>query len=392
MIDKGPIAKNEEGVGQMVASYRPPDIMSATVINIATTTNQCASSPNGRTEMIDMEIHCYRHSYDTYGASCIYSFVADLLTIRLDNYGNDIESIELFAHLRSPIRNPRPTLEGLFDEFHEYLKRLPTITFRRNRKRVEIRFLSKHIVDTDDDEWKPSADQCNIAAGEVATALQLLKKRIKPTDEFDIERFLADAKELLSKKIDSIEEWEAIEQKAKKKRQTIRAKKNPWELLDIDWSHYHTRAREVLDDPFYWECTNDLAPNGSDGGDELLESFRRWDLRHCNQPPLRFLERLMKRWGIEPIDWNITDARAVRKLKKDVPIPLSVCNEAAIALAFAVIKLRATCPPEIVRMALNALKRTAVSVKDSDLSDEVKARWKAAIAKMRTKLQSFAVN
>ena len=213
-----------------------------------------------------MEIHGYRQSYNTYGGSAIYSFVADLLTIQLKDYGAAIESIELTAYLRSPTRTPRPTLEGLFDQFHDYLKKLPTITFRRHLKRVEIRFLSEHFVATDDVGWKPSAEKCNRAAGEVADALQLLRKRVKPTDNFHVERFLADAGQLLNKKIDSLEEWEAISRKATRKRQAIQATKSTWELLDIDWSHYHPRARQVLDDPFFWECASDLAPNGNDTG------------------------------------------------------------------------------------------------------------------------------
>jgi len=53
----------------------------------------------------------------------------------------------------------------------------------------------------------------------------------------------------------------------------------------------------------------------------------------------------MNRWGIEPIDWLATDDVTVNKTEKVQPIPLSVCKKAAIALAFAVFKLRVSCPP-----------------------------------------------
>ena len=103
-----------------------------------------------------------------------------------------------------------------------------------------------------------------------------------------------------------------------------------------------------------------------------------------------FLNRLFAGWGIEPIDWNITDKDVVKELAKEQPIPLSVCNDAAIALAFAVVKMRATCPPDIAQIGLHALERTAMAVRDSRLSSEVKAAWDESIAKMRAKLESFS--
>ena len=73
--------------------------------------------------------------------------------------------------------------------------------------------------------------KCNMAAEEIAGALSLVKKRIKPTDDFDVDRFLADVSRLLAKRIDSMEEWESFRKQAEEKRQSIRATKTPWELL-----------------------------------------------------------------------------------------------------------------------------------------------------------------
>ena len=223
----------------------------------------------------------------------------------------------------------------------------------------------------------------------MAAALLLLRKRIKPDDDFDVERFLADAASILATRIDTMEEWEQIRQQATAKRKARLATKDPWVLLEIDWDQYHPKAREVLDEPFFWETANDLAPNGNDTGADLLEDYRRWDKRNATASPLVFLDRLMKKWDIKPIDWSITDKEMVRKLEREEPIALSVCNEAAIGLAFAVLKMRATCPPDVVQRGLVALKRTAAAVKDSTLSNEVKASWEVALGKMRAKLESL---
>ena len=58
-----------------------------------------------------------------------------------------------------------------------------------------------------------------------------------------------------------------------------------------------------------------------------------------------------------------------------------MCNEASIALAFAVIKCRGECPSEVVEVALAGLDRFDI-VDDRD-------DWKTSSKKMREKLVSF---
>ena len=335
-----------------------------------------------------MEVIVYTRTYNTFGGSAIFSFVGDQLMVQLGEYGGAVNSIEITAYLRSPTRNPLPTLEGIFDRYHEYLKSLPKITFWRKLKRVEIGFLSDSFTVTDKEGWHPSVEKSFVAAREVSEVLPLLKKRVKPDDDFETARFLMEASEALSRKPSSLDEWEKIGERAKQKRQALYAAKSPWEQLGIDWSQFHPLAREILDDPIYWDCASDLAPHGNDTGADLLADYRRWDKRHGNESPRRFLEGLFKGWDITPIDWSITNESDVQQLGKEQPIPLRVCNEAAIALAFAAIKMRASCPADVVDLATGALKRTAILVKASTLSNEIKAAWDVAIEKMKAKLDS----
>ena len=87
-----------------------------------------------------MEVLLQTRTYNMSGGSAIFSFVGDQLMLELGNYGEAVTSIEVTVYLRSPTRNPLPTLEGLFDQYHEYLRKLPTVTFRRKLNRVEIEF------------------------------------------------------------------------------------------------------------------------------------------------------------------------------------------------------------------------------------------------------------
>jgi uncharacterized protein YfeS len=327
-----------------------------------------------------MDVWCLAVTPTSYGASAIYSFVGDLLTASLGDYGSAVESIHVTGCL------PSPTGHASAD-FAKYLKTLPKVTFRRNLKRIEIAFRSTHFDFTDN--RKATAEKSNLACEEVAAALPLIKKRIKPDDDFDVDRFLADATRLLATKIESLEGWKRVEEQAEAKRLAIRATKDPWDLLEIDWAQYHPKAREVLDDPFFWKNADDLAPNGNDTGADVLADYRRWDKRHRTKPPFDFLSQLLTRWDIEPIDWTITDEATVLRLNEEKPIALSVCNEAVIAVAFAVVKLRGSCPADVIEVALAALKRTTILVKHSSLSAEIKASWATAIARMEGKLQSL---
>jgi uncharacterized protein YfeS len=337
-----------------------------------------------------MEFLGMSQAYDKYGGSSFYSPVADLLLLRLTgNYGGAVDSVYFTGFLRSEHQRPRPTLERLFQQFQGFLDKLPKVTFRRKLKRIEIQFASQAFTADDDKSYRLSVEKCHRAGTEVAAALTLITKRIKPTDDFDVKRFLNDANVLLATDIGTVEEWEIVRKEAKEKRQALRATKTPWELLEIDWSQYHPQARKILDDPFFWECANELAPNGNDTGADLLADYRRWHKRNRAVSPLTFLNGLLNVWGIEEVDWTVTDEERVREMRKKDSIALNLCNEAAIALAFAVVKMRGSCPSDIVRLALAALVRTGILLKDSNLSNETKTAWEEAIPKMQRKLESL---
>ena len=52
---------------------------------------------------------------------------------------------------------------------------------------------------------------------------------------------------------------------------------------------------------------------------DLLADFQRWNNRNSNKSPLRFLEKLLIGWGIEPINWFITDENEVKKTRGEQP-------------------------------------------------------------------------
>ncbi len=254
--------------------------------------------------------------YGESGGSAIFSYVADLLTVRLGNYGSAIEEIYLIACLRNPVRDPWVGLENLFDSFHASLENLPKVTFYRRLKRVEITFASRRFTSEDDRGWEPKPDLCNRAMQEVTEMLLLLKKRVTAKDDFDLPRFLEDVQQLLAEKIDSAAEWLQIREQASAIEIRAREAKSSWEQLGIDWDLYHPDARTILDDPFFWDSASDIAPHGNDTGADLLGviSEQGWNRGHRNVSPLRFLDAEMAAWQVVPIDWSVTDENAVSAL------------------------------------------------------------------------------
>ncbi len=336
-----------------------------------------------------MDITVNIQSYNTFGGSRLYSPIGDLLICNTGEYGPAVQSLDITVCLPSRTRQFLPTLEENFDRFHTYLGKLPKVTFRRGKNRVEIIWRSHRLFAEDNLGPWPSPDLLKLAAADVSEAVGMLKKKIKATDQFDLERFLADATTSVNKPVDTMEAWTEIRDRAKAIRLAAPESGNPWDQLDIDWSLYHPKAREILNDPFFWDCADDTAPHGNDTGSDLLEDYLRWSKRNKAGSPLTFLERLLKGWNIKQMDWAIVDPDETRKNYQKDSIALSVCNESIIALAFATLKTKAECPPELIRMALAGLTRTAILVKGSGLKEETKAEWFQSIEKMNRKLASL---
>jgi len=156
----------------------------------------------------------------------------------------------------------------------------------------------------------------------------------------------------------------------------------------------------------YWLCTDCLLPfladdsHGSQFGPVKVNKVASMSLirveRRSGNNFIRFRyagvsynRSLKTKDRREAIDWLVTDRKVTETLNREQPIPLSVCNEAAIGFAFAVIKMCAICTAEVIERGLAALARTAILVEGSRLADEVEAQWGVAIGKMQAKLEAL---
>lgn len=288
-----------------------------------------------------MEFSVMAKSYDCYGGHTTLSPIGNFLLREAPDFGDAIAEITVTLHFPNS-GPPKKTLEELLARHNSYGATLPKITYRRAKRKVEIDIASELM---DGEDWRPSRHLFlplfERGIDEVIGALSLIRKRLKSADAFDLRAFLAHcetARERIPRSEGSLQELAAELKAADRAKRDARS---PWEKLAVDWDDFHPEARAILDDPFFWDCTNDFSPNGNDTGADLLESYRDWLKGHSSGRPIRFLESLARQWGYENLQEMDGD----------------VSNEAGVGLAFADIKLRGTCDEQARELAMECLER-----------------------------------
>lgn len=290
-----------------------------------------------------MRFHVMARTYNTYGGHSSLSLISDFLLWDAGEFGPAISELNVTFHFPHT-GHALPTLEQLYDNYHKYRDTLPKVVFRRKRGQASIDIASELI---DGRDWGMrrglSLHLFNAGVAETVASLNLLKKRLTAKDDFQLEAFLAHCEQAQSRLPCTGQELATFSEECKKRQTATYAAMSPWERLEIDWTDYHPDARNVLDDPFFWECGDDFAPHGNDTGSDLLADYRKWFRRNPNGDPVMFYRDLIRRWGFsaEPKD----------------EIDQTVMDEAAIALAFAEFKLRADCRPSVAALVRDAVQR-----------------------------------
>ncbi len=290
-----------------------------------------------------MQFYVMARTYNTYGGHSTLSLISDFLLGDAGDFGSAVSELTVTFHFPHS-GQARSTLEQMFVDFYANRQSLPKVFFRRKRGQASIDIASELL---DGKDWEQrrglSLPLFKVAVAETIVALGLLRKRLTEKDTFKLEAFLNHCREAQARLPSTVEELGAYAEKSKKKQAARYAAMSPWERLGIDWSDFHPDARKILDEPFYWECSNDFAPNGNDTGADLLADYRKWLRRNPSGDPVAFYHHLIQRWGFPPAASSAIDR--------------TVLDEAAVALAFAEFKLRADCRPEAAALARAAIQR-----------------------------------
>lgn len=302
-----------------------------------------------------MEAHVLVQSYDTYGAHPSFSIIGALLEHATGDLSCGVASFEATVCLRTNLP-PKRTLEALQSEFHAELETLPRIRWEAKKRRLSVRYqtrlgLAEELLYS----GPPSGALVQSALAELATVLQANERSLARRPGLDARSFL-ELIDSLSQLIPMTDADVAAFRDAHAQRRRAKLALLPWsEQLGIDWAEYHPAARELLDDPFFWQQADDYSPHGNDTGADLLSDFRAWRRAHRASSPVDFLHRALRQWGFS-MDWK---RLPVDQWGPEVELAVQVHDEAAIALAFALIKLEGSCATEARVVALEALGRQA---------------------------------
>jgi len=290
-----------------------------------------------------MKFHVMTRTYNSWGGHPTLSLIPGFLLRDAGEWGSAVSELTVNFHFGTS-GPPLRTLEQMFAEFHEKRLSLPKVTFNRKKGEVTIDIASE-LVDGKDSERRRELSLPLFKAGvaETLAALALLRKRLAPNDDFQLDALLAQCRQAESRLPSTQEEFAALADDIKRKRAERLAAMSPWEKVGVDWQDYHPNARQILDDPFYWDCVNDFAPHGNDTGADLLEDFREWLHQNPSGEPTTFYKQLIFQWGFPESPTN--------------DLERSVFDEAAVALAFAELKLRAACSPAVAELARAAISR-----------------------------------
>ncbi len=250
---------------------------------------------------------------------------------------------------------PEPFGAEDVERYHRYLATLPKVTFRKKKARLEMLWPtdldSRTLLGQPEDPTVGSFDALTV---EVRRALAHLRPRLARTKDFDLEALLSTIEKAVASVPREPVAFHAAVTKAladaRTRSETALRARDPWDALNIDWETYHPDARLLLDEPFFWNCADDLAPVGNDTGADVLEGYRAWRRRKktATTTALSYLHRLLAEWGV-PLTGGAAQLQLIR-------------DEACVGLAFSQVMLDGRVDADVAECALQAIARQELTV------------------------------
>ena len=331
-----------------------------------------------------MKLSVLIQSYSSHGGAETTTLAGEFLAEYLRDLPPGMLEVEVVACFRSRGK-PHRTMQSIWHDFHDSLTGLPHARYSAKKGRLQIRYAS-HMHAEDAIDGEPVLDAFQAIVREVATVVASTlvehKSLRKEVPLAALQSALAHAMAEMPATEKALQQL-AITQQGHAI--AAAAVAEPWEKLDVDWKLYHPQARELLDDPFFWDGVDEYAPHGNDTGADLLDAFRDWRRRHRGVPASRFLLTMLKRWNYtsgvrallsKPMElWNEEDE-----------LMLEVLDEANIAIAFAQIKLEGTCDADLREAALHSIERQLDPAVHAHFSWTVPLEHRDRLEQLRAKL------
>ncbi len=317
-------------------------------------------------------------SYDTYGGGLPLAAAGDLLEEAASRADCGLDHFEATAFLLSP-GIAASHLQASQATFEADRSRLPRIRWERSKRKLTLEYES-HIATAQEMHIRHNFSRRLVLAAidELAAFLNDQRPTLAKKAGLDEELFIRTVESLGASVPATDADIETFYHEHRARLKELEALLPWWERLEVDWKRFHPSARTLLNDEFFWSESDEFSPHGNDTGHDLFDDLRRWRRSHAATPPLDFLAHELLRWGFDPA-------------KQDDEIDMYTRDQAAIALAFGLIKLEGSCDPATGDAALAAIGRQ----QDPSLAERFGWRpptpdMDAAYAKLRAVLVSIA--
>jgi uncharacterized protein YfeS len=340
----------------------------------------------------------------SYGGELWANALSCLLEEHLTGYGSTFDQIDIDVNFPSKL-GPLEHFEQHWVDYHENLKRLPQARLHREKRHLKLEvhagFASAEEAlnwhrDKDTPAWLEGSPEMLFElrgvrpeyipalADTVLGGLSLLNTRIKPTDDFDVYGFLAAALALKSELPTTESEARALVDRRRARHQAL--SEGPWAAVDVDWVAFHPDARELLDDPWFWDSVDDLAPHGNDAGARVLVSVTGMP-ENLWQAVMDALDQ----FAASGLSWLEAPGERVHQFAESNPPGYIHAEQVLIATAFAEMKVRGCVSEHAFDMTRLALERLGtpemLSFWSGHLAPEAQDEWRKRRDQMEAKLK-----
>jgi uncharacterized protein YfeS len=128
-------------------------------------------------------------------------------------------------------------------------------------------------------------------------------------------------------------------------------------------SKVHPKAKELMNEDFYFSPIDETGPFGSDDASDTYFAFANWRLNNKTKNPKDFIIPHLNDWDYPLFDLSITDYEKLKPyLNKGSIYVLSFTgiDQVILAVAFAQLYLEGEIDQELLMIAENALKRQLI--------------------------------
>ena len=145
----------------------------------------------------------------------------------------------------------------------------------------------------------------------------------------------------------------------------------------------HSKAKELMNEDFYWSPIEESGPFGSDAGSDAFSTFVEWRTTNKQMSVVVFINALLDEWEYPKLDFNTLDSSELSKEIEEGSgrFRLEIDN-VIIASGFGQFVIEGKIDEDIKQLTENALQRQLSDVSLKNWDDEYRKLRELQLRKM----------